>query len=78
MVVVPKGKEISIKKLLKETKLNDQYPKIKKLLIEQPEIIKYLTKCDHQYVPPFGSLLNMKTFIDESVSEFKVIEFSLG
>ena len=71
MTVVSLDAEIDADKLESLTGFKD-------ILIEGPNITNSITKCEKGCVPPFGSLWNMRTYIDADVRENSVISFKVG
>jgi nondiscriminating aspartyl-tRNA synthetase len=55
-----------------------QFLKVKKLALASKDTIKAKTGLDVGAIPPFGSVLGVKTYVDSHLSENKEIAFNAG
>jgi len=75
MAVVPADKKLDIKKLQEHIAATD--PKVK-LEMEKPETIKENYGLEVGGVPPFGTLIGIKTFVDAKVFDAEVAGFNIA
>ena len=62
LAVVPADAQVDLSAIRKELKATDV------ALVHESELTKHLPDCEEGAVPPFGSLYDMRTVIDESLT----------
>ena len=71
MAVVSGAKELDLNKL-------KQILQVKKLDLATPDQVKELTSLSIGAIPPFGNLFDIPLYVDKSLQETEVINFSAG
>ncbi len=71
LFVLPADQQADLEKLQKELK-------VKKLRMASKESVKAKTGLEVGSVPPFGSLIGLKTYVDKSLSDNEEIAFNAG
>ena len=71
LLVLPANKKLDWKKIKSELK-------VKKPRLATTEEAEEITKCKVGGIPPFGNILNLKTYFDKSLNDLIEVNFNAG